>query len=439
MGRGPGLRVGAFIAATALLGVGCAAEPGMSPGDPGATTTIATAPFTTEPTTAGYVLPDLTARPISEADVLAMLPTGGSGIAESSDPTTEPMTNARLLVLSTLDPDDEAADVVRFGRLTGASGVYPQDDATAHVWIDVLSDAEAAHRYLLDYAGDVFKGTGGTHAPDATALTVAEFPMEVGEEAIGLDLSSETAHETAVVFRLGRIVVWGSIVRQDEADTRVALQYLAEDVAGRIVSTLTTGAPDLPRPDTPDHRFETTITVDATGTRYSVQSNGVVQGGDLHCSLRLQKPGSDISVSLMLIDGVLWSQHDDERRLVGGNLAERSLLGLCPPWPLDARDSGVTEVMDGSPTAHKVNGVDAFGYRSDATGLERVLGMPLNGVTVDAFSVWVADGVPWLVELSVIAQGDAAALVPLTGPGFDDLGNITVTVRHRVLDLGGRS
>jgi hypothetical protein len=307
------------------------------------------------------------------------------------------------------------------------------------VWIDVLSDAEAAHRYLLDYAGDVFKGTGGTHAPDATALTVAEFPMEVGEEAIGLDLSSETAHETAVVFRLGRIVVWGSIVRQDEADTRVALQYLAEDVAGRIVSTLTTGAPDLPRPDTPDHRFETTITVDATGTRYSVQSNGVVQGGDLHCSLRLQKPGSDISVSLMLIDGVLWSQHDDERRLVGGNLAERSLLGLCPPWPLDARDSGVTEVMDGSPTAHKVNGVDAFGYRSDATGLERVLGMPLNGVTVDAFSVWVADGVPWLVELSVIAQGDAAALVPLTGPGFDDLGNITVTVRHRVLDLGGRS
>ena len=266
-GRRAGVRVGVWVASAVLLAA-CASEPGMSPGDaaaggdPAATTTTTTA---TE--AASLVLPDVTTRPITVDDLMAMLPTGGGGMAASADAATGPMSNADLLTRATLDPNDEASDIVRFGRVIGAAGSYPGDDSVAYVWIDVLSDADAAHGYLLDYAGDVFKGAGGTHAPDAAALGVAEFPMEAGEEAIGLDLTDPDGRETAVLFRLGRMVVWASYARHDEADTRVALQYLAAEVSDRVITTLMTGSPAAPRPDVPDHRFETTISIDAGETR----------------------------------------------------------------------------------------------------------------------------------------------------------------------------
>ena len=57
-------------------------------------------------------------------------------------------------------------------------------------------------------------------------------------------------------------------------------------------------------------------------------------------------------------------------------------------------------------------------------------------MTIETFSYWVADGVPWLLELNITARGDAAELEPLTGPGFASLGDITVSIRHRILDLG---
>ena len=426
--------------AGALLGA-CAAEPGMAPEEAGTTGIVTTTTTTAAPAPVTAFLPDVTARPITLADVEAMLPTGSGGMAESASAVTEPMSNADLLTRSTLDPDDEASDLVRFGRLLGAAGTYPQTDATAYVWIDVLSDADAAHGYLLDFAGDAFKGRGGTHAPEIGAVRVAEFPIAVGEEAIGLDLSGEgTAHETAVVFRLGRIVVWASYARADEADTRVALQYLADELGDRVISTLITGVPDPPRPDAPDHRFETTISVDAGGRRYRVEATGSVSGNDLSCSLHLLTPAGEKRLELISVDLVLWARPNaaDESHLVGGNLAERSLLTLCPPWPLDARDAGLTTAVVEAPASHPVDGLDAFGYRSDLPGLEAALGAVLDGATVDAFSYWLADGVPWLLELTVIARGDAASLEPLTGPGFETLGDVTVTIRHRVTDLGKR-
>ena len=429
----------AVLAGSVVLSA-CAAESGMFPGDvgDGAATTSTTLATTLE--SAGYTLPDVTTRPITSAEVVAMLPTGHGGMAESAGASLAPMTTADLLTRATLDPSDEAADVVRFGRLIGASGTYPQDDeTTAYVWIDVLSDADAAHGYLLDYAGDVFKGAGGTHSPDSTAVRVEEFPMDVGEEAIGLDLRVDaTTTETAVVFRLGRIVIWVSYARADDADVRVATQYLAEEVADRVVSTLTTGTPAAPRPDTPDHRFATSMSIDAGGIAYGVEVTGVASGADLTCSIRRATPAGETREDLWLVGGVLWSRSGSsgDAHLVGGNLAERGLLALCPPWPLDARDSGLT-TPTGDSTAHELNGVDALGHQSDLAGLEQALGVSLDGVEVTTFTYWLANEVPWLLELSITAEGDAAELEPLTGPGFATLGEVALTLRHRILDLGG--
>jgi len=384
-------------------------------------------------TDAGFTLPDVTNRPLTTADLLAMLPAPGA------TGTTRVLSNGELVALATVDAQDAASDVTRFLRLTGVTGTYPGADHTEHIWIDLLDDADSAHRYLLDTAGDIVKGGGGTHSPDAAATDAEEFPIDVGEEAIGLLLTTAVvspATETAVVFRLGRIVVYASIEREDDADVRVALQYLADDVARRVIDTLTTGDPTPPRPDHPPYRFETTITVAADDRRWTVESQGRLVAGDLACTVRRDSPDASVTTDIVEADGLrYWRPAGGDWVAAGdGNQIVAALEALCPAWALDG--TSLIDLALGEGTAHMVNAVPSLGYRSDLDGLATALGSDLTGSTLNAFAYWIGQETPWLVELSITITGDGAVLAPLTGGRFEDLGEIAVTIRHRVLELG---
>lgn len=425
-----------LVAALAVVLTACATpDGGISPGGPEAgdlpvtTTTTVAEEAAAEP----YPLPDITARVVTEADLLAMLPVPGI------EGTTGVMSNADLIAGSTFDSDDQASDVARLLRITGVTSTDPQQDHIRHVWIDVLYDADSAHRYLLDTAGDIVKGSGGTHLPDARGFDAIEFPIGVGEEAIGLILTTDEgapSTETAVLFRIGRFVVFASIERSDDQDARVALQYLADDVAGRIIDTLTTGDPTPPRPDTPPYRFEASVTVDGTD-RWTIESQGTVGTVGRTCAVRQVLPVGEIKREMIESDGSLFWRHPDDTAWVETSPANQTVAALmtrCPVWPLDLRDGGFDGLTDGEGTPHMVNGVASLGYRADLAGLEAALGVALPGVTLDNFSFWIAESGPWLVELSITATGDAATLAPLIGSGFE--GEVAVTLRHRVFDIG---
>jgi hypothetical protein len=377
-----------------------------------------------------FPLPDITVRAVTEGDLLAMLPDPGA------DGITGLMTNADLVAGSTLDFGDQASDVAGLLRINGATGTYPAEDHTIHVWIDVFYDADSAHRYLVDTAGDIVKGSGGTHSPDSRGFDAIEFPIAVGEEAIGLILLTDEdseATETAVLFRVGRFVGFASVERLDDQDARVALQYLADDVARRIVDTLATGDPSPPRTDTPPYRFETTVTVDGADRRI-IESRGMVGATGRTCALRQSSPAGDLRHEIIESDGVLFWRHPDDASWAATGSANQTLAALlpwCPGWPLDLRDAGFDGLLDAEGTPHMVNGVASMGYRADLDDLETALGVALPGVSLDTFSFWVADS--WLVELSITATGDADALAPLIGPGFE--GEVVVTLRHRVFDI----
>lgn len=403
----------------------------------GGATTIAApttpAPTTTstvaEPAAEAFTLPDVTSRPLTTADLMAMLPTGEAEI----------IPNADVITLTVYDTEDAAADVLGFGRETGVATSITTDTGLAHVWIDLLTDADLAHRYLLDTAGDVVKRSGGTHSPEVGAVTAEEFPISVGEEAIGLlmELDGSPAHETAVLYRLGRLVIYAGLEHPAGVDLRVPLQYLAEQIERQAIATLT--ATPLPEtaPAPPSYRFETTISAETeSGTRL-VERTGISAGGDLSCTVRTVGPDGEQVVEVRRVAGAVGVAPGDGRfSVVGaGNLAARSLLAACDSWPLDAADAGLQPLMGPTTTRYRVNGVNALGYTPDPSALATLLGIPRDRVSVESFSFWVAEGTPWIVEVGFIAAGDAAALAAALPEGWSGLGVIRLAVRHRVFDL----
>jgi hypothetical protein len=426
--------IGRFRLVAALaVALGACATPdgGVSPNSSAApVASVTTVALIEDAAIETFPLPDITVRAVTGADLLAMLPPPGA------DGTTELLSNADLVAGSTFDSDDQASDVTRLLRINGATGSYPEDGHTEHVWIDVLYDADSAHRYLIDTAGDIVKGSGGTHQPDARGFEAVEFPIAVGEEAIGLILRTgegTDATETAVLFRVGRFVGFASIDRPDDQDARVALQYLADEVVRRIVDTLATGDPSPPRADLPPYRFETTVTIDGA-ERWTIESQGIVSAAGRSCIVRQISPNGELQREIVESDGALFWRHPDDPSWSATGSANQTLAALlarCPSWPLDLRQAGFADLGEGEGTPHMVNGVASIGYRADVAGLEAALGVTLPGVTIDTFAFWIADS--WLVELSITATGDAAVLAPLTGPGFE--GDVVVTLRHRVFDI----
>ena len=224
----------------------------------------------------------------------------------------------------------------------------------AHVWIDLLGDDDLAHGYLLDTAGDIVKRMGGTYSPDVAAISAEEFPITVGEEAIGLLIELDDTYESAVVYRLGRLVIYVGLEHATGADLRVPLQYLADQVEESAIAALLANTVAEESVVKPSYRFETSITAEALSGSWLVERTGNFHGDDLSCTVRTVDPQGDRAVEVRAIDGTVAMASGDGRfATVGaGNLEARTLLASCESWPLDAvaAGDGTTDGGDHDPT-----------------------------------------------------------------------------------------
>ncbi|MBU1226007.1 MAG: hypothetical protein KJ698_02170, partial [Actinobacteria bacterium] len=213
---------------------------------------------------APFYLPDITARPITIDDLAAMLPNDATGPATGDPGVIETRTNESLVTAAVMDRSDEVGDIARYGRLTGVAAAYPGDSGTAYVWIDLFETPAGAAGWVTDTAGDIVKHVGGSHQATIDLASAAEYPLDVGQEAIGLILGLDggASTETIAMFHVGRIAVFASIVGPGAGDLRVPVQYLAEEVAAGVLDTLTGTAPAAPAsgdPDSYEFSFERTV------------------------------------------------------------------------------------------------------------------------------------------------------------------------------------
>jgi hypothetical protein len=443
------------VAALSVLTISCSTAPGTLPGsapppptvvDAAATAPEAAAdpvpdPPTTTTTVASMALPDVTAAPLDADRLRSLLPAAVPDAIGGPDPAGR--SNAALRVGSTPDTADEAADVERFGRIGGVAASYRQTDGTAHVWIDLLPDAAAAHGYLLDVAGDVAKGVGPLRLPAVAPNSVDDYPVDgIGEEAIGLILGhADEDTETAVLFRLGRLVAMVSLVRAG-GDHRVATGYLAGETAEGMVAALVSGvaAPAIAGPEeTPEsHRFTTSLTASGEGGTLLITAVGSRTGDATACRVTAEWPDGMVDREFRRVGGRLWGRESggDWSAVGEGNTLDRTLLLWCPAWPLHPRAAGLVGLLEGDAARMATAAGDLLGYRGDQDDLAEALGVPMRAVIVDVFTAWVTHDGRHLIEVNLSVEGPAAALAPLLGAWPAPGDTVELGLRHRVEDLG---
>jgi len=154
-----------------------------------------------------------------------------------------------------LDPEDEASDLERFGRVNGYEAAYvafarPAEGAgldEIRVGVSLFADAAGASAYLEDELADIEQGTGGQHAgmilEDVKRFKVGGIAdRSVGfraraTAAAGQDSAAPT-NVTQVYFRRGRLLADVAIGRVDEEDASEAVQTLARKLDERIQAVL---------------------------------------------------------------------------------------------------------------------------------------------------------------------------------------------------------
>jgi hypothetical protein len=243
------------------------------------------------------------------------------------------------------------------------------------------------------------------------------------------------------MYRMGRIVVFTSVVRDDTADDRVPVQYLAEEVADRLLLVLVgTDSSTDARPDGPSgYRFDYERVVTIGDDQWPTKAEGVVFEGDVTCRVRIEQPGLTLDREYVSVDGTVWTrwpgQTDYEARGTAGAM-DAVLLALCPAWPLHADDAGLVDALGGTPARYEVGGVPALGYRGTSEDLVSALGAAAGDTTVDVFNIWIAEGSSWLIELDLAVSGPTDNLTELIGTGYEPGADARVTVRHQVSDIG---
>lgn len=149
------------------------------------------------------------------------------------------------------DPEGEAEDAERFGRIIGYHSFYSPSGrhgvTAVGTTVTLFRDAGGAAGNLRDSVDDCWRAVGMTS--DGVRLEdVEEFELgEVGDEALGLVMtaSDESGQELSAyyaAFRLGRLMGIITIGRVDEEDVREEVGALARKLEERMLNVLREGA-----------------------------------------------------------------------------------------------------------------------------------------------------------------------------------------------------
>lgn len=444
---------------------------------------------------AAPVLPNPLTQQVIETDMLSLMPMPrleaplagfiASVIREETNETA----------IDRLPPSyDEADDQATFGRENGYRSVlrptrfYGTGTLAVDTWVATFTTALGASEYLEDYAKDLAKNGDAGRAPDLVPIEVRTFPVEeVGDEAAGFIIVAEEPstgavyQETIVAFRIGRLLAFASLFRDDDLDARIPALQVAAAFEDRIVSILD-GSFEVveiaPDPElgaftftyrqslTQRYRYVvvpegvddsgggdgggddegetpgTTIPVkwDTETDTTSVQSEGTVIGSDFECSVRVTSPATSIRRTYIVAGDLAWVSDR------GGAFKEidryeepwAADLVYCPGWSPDRTTSGVRTVT------RPGNGVlEPFGDdlaerftldRDDliAVGLG---GEDGTGISVSWFNIATAGEGPWVVDLALRMSGTTAALERAVGPGFYPGATVSIDIAFAADDL----
>jgi len=167
----------------------------------------------------------------------------------------------------TIDPDDTAAELEAAGRISGYDLEYSDPALSAleageglvagGTSVQLFREASEASDFVSKQIDDARRFEGEEVEPGLTLEGFETFPAEgLGDEATGLryhiSFADAQAYQTAVVFRLGRLVSVAFITRADDADIDSQVEDVARGLNERVVGILLgeiTGTPvPLPAP-----------------------------------------------------------------------------------------------------------------------------------------------------------------------------------------------
>ena len=201
---------------------------------------------------------DLTDREISDGELVAMiLPLAdlGPAYADLKFELGSQLRTNEDAAEDAFDGEDEAEDIVRFGRVTGyvegfifiEGFISRQGVFLISTGVTIYESGDGASGYLRDDLEDMRREVGVDPDSDAGILERLDeyHPEGIGDESVGMfayytpgEAEPLPSNLTWVKFRRGRLIGEIVIVRFDEEDVREEVTELARKLDERILAVL---------------------------------------------------------------------------------------------------------------------------------------------------------------------------------------------------------
>jgi|GEM_PF-5372230 len=349
-------------------------------------------------------------------------------------------------IQNAFDPGDEGEDVQQFGRIDGYGETYSSLESLFRgdgvfligTTVSLYADAQGASGDLKDEVADTERQVGTTSEEVMLAAAEEFDPGKIGDESAGLFLTLSpatgaelTLHGTVVGFRQGRIIGSTFIVRFDDQDVQEEAAALARELDERILAVLRGEAETEPTPtptETPaptagvlpsdvleSFHFRADVSIQADGGLALAAEGDFRAPNRLACTISGSLGNLSIGEDkLVVIGNEAWLDSGTGFRAMRADDPEVvDDLRLCPGSPVFWEGSNFLEDLDslhGQPDA--VNGIAAVRYAlgEAATALGSIGFLPpeLEGVTFNAFDLWLAQEGGWPVVVNMDVSGDAA-------------------------------